>query len=314
MMVGFPIATVPLLRCTVEGSALRVAHGTDGVSVEHGSLACTSCGLAYRIDDGILDMLGTGLIDHESLHERTLRDGQEVSMPTDDRGEYGDAHNRMEMLPTLEALDADGECDVLELGCGDGRYTMRLAGRCRTLVAVDFSRPALVRLRQRLPSSVSVALIVGDVGTLAVKAGAFDRVLCTLMSNLPTREHREATYRLAARALRPSGRFVFSTHHHSVRDRLAGRPKSGRYREGGIYRYCFGVRECASEARGHFLSVHARPLRVYLPLSRKLRLPLLLQSRIAERIPVLNRLADLVLCSASDPTIADSKVLQSGAP
>ena len=121
------------------------------------------------------------------------------------------------------------------------------------------------------------------------------------MSNLSTREHREATYRLAARSLRRTGRFVYSTHHHSIRDRLAGRPKSGRYREGGIYRYNFSVRECAEEAAAHFRTVRAQPLRVYLPLSRTLRLPLELQSRVGERIPFLRSLAELVLCSASDP-------------
>jgi SAM-dependent methyltransferase len=121
------------------------------------------------------------------------------------------------------------------------------------------------------------------------------------MSNLPTRAHREATYRLAARSLRPGGRFVYSTHHHSIRDRLTGKPKSGHYRKGGIYRYQFSLRECVEEASAHFRTVRARPLRVYLPLSRRLRMPLELQSRIGERIPIVRGLAQLVLCSASDP-------------
>ena len=178
---------------------------------------------------------------------------------------------------------------------------------------MDFSRPALERLRDKLPDSGAVGLVVGDVTTLAVQPGAFDRVFCTLMSNLPTRKHRDATYRLAARALRPSGRFVYCTHHQGLHERLNGEPKSGHYKEGGIYRYNFSVSECAEEVRPFFGNVHARPIRVYLPLSRTLGLPLEAQSRFGEAIPGLNKLGDLVLCTASAPVVESAAGARSSA-
>lgn len=90
----------------------------------------------------------------------------------------------------------------------------------------------------------------------------------------------------------------------NLRDRFAGRPKSGRYREGGIYRYNFDVAECRAEVAAHFNAVTARPARVYLPLSRTLRLPVERLSRLAERVPLVNRLGELVLCTAADPVEA----------
>ena len=77
--------------------------------------------------------------------------------------------------------------------------------------------------------------------------------------------------------------------------------KSGTYKEGGIYRYNFCIREGYEELGPHFASVDAHPIQIYLPLSRTLRLPLILLSRMSERIPLLRSFGNLLLVKADAP-------------
>jgi SAM-dependent methyltransferase len=306
MIFGFPLQLISELCCTHDGAALQLRQNcqlsADGAFVRHGRLVCTDCSAAFAIDDGILNMLHGISLDAESQHEQQLRDGHAKSMkatgPAWYENEHNYEHNLMEMIPTMEALSANQDKTILELGCGDGRYTVALAGQCQWILAVDFSIESLRILQQRLQSPQNVGLILGDVTTMKVCAAHFDRVFSTLVSNLPTPEHRHAMYRLAAHALKRDGRFVFSTHHHGCKQKLSGERKLGRYIEGGIYRYNFTVGECKAEVRQYFKVVEARPIQIYFPFARRLRLPLVAQSRFFERIPLLNGLGGLVLCTA----------------
>jgi len=68
---------------------------------------------------------------------------------------------------------------VLEVGCGDGRLTRRLAGLGAHVEAMD-PDPALIRVaRRRLPSSFAprVRYRVGGAGRLQYPKEAFDRVV-----------------------------------------------------------------------------------------------------------------------------------------
>ena len=142
--------------------------------------------------------------------------------------------------------------------------------------------------------------MLGDVTTMKVCAGHFDRVFSTLVSNLPSREHRNAMYRLASCALKPDGRLVFSTHHHGYRQRLRGETKSGRYKQGGIYRYKFTVSECKAELWPYFNVVNARPIQIYFPFARRLRLPLVAQSLFFNVSRCSRALANLFCAPLSD--------------
>ena len=51
-------------------------------------------------------------------------------------------------------LRLDGR-DALELGCGTGKNTVWLAGRARSLVALDFSEGMLARARERLTAAAA---------------------------------------------------------------------------------------------------------------------------------------------------------------
>lgn len=302
MTQAFPIPLIARLACTSDGAPLEPGEdcrlSDDGGSIRHGSLRCRACRRAFAIDDGILDLLDDASLDGESRHEQLLRNARALDPATIAGPALVTEHNAMEMIPTIEALPTGRARAMLELGCGDGRYTVMLAQRYQWVVAVDFSRESLRKLQGQLGGDRNVGLVLGDVGTMKLPAAGFDCVFSTLVSNLPSRRHRDALYRLAATALRPDGRFVFSAHHQGIRQRLGGVEKSGRYHRGGIYRYNFTIDECRAEVRPYFEVVEAGPIQIYLPLSRTLRLPLLALSRFLENVPLVNRLGELILCTA----------------
>lgn len=299
---AFPVQLITRLRCTDDGAALKLGPESqltqDGGFVTRGALRCLKCHKAFPIDQGILTMIDGSPRDQESKHEQQVRDNQAIEGISPHSTNPLDEHNAMEMVPTLEALPAGQGKTLLELGCGDGRYTVCLAREYRWIVAVDFSRESLRRLQRKLGDLPNVALVLGDVTTLKVSDSDFDCVFSTLVSNLPTRDHRNSLYRLAANALRAGGRFVFSAHNHGLRHRMRGEAKSGRYRQGGIYCYRFSVDECRQELRPYFEAAKVGPIQIYLPLSRTLRLPLLRLSRFLEAMPLSSGLGELILCSA----------------
>lgn len=303
--IGFPVAFVPLVRCTSDGGPLKLRDGHAAAdspedAVLHGTLECTRCRAAFPIQGGILNLLKNAVMDPLSATEQRQRNERGWTVPPQKTPSEVTSH-AIEMSATLEALPVRPEDKLLELGCGEGRYTLELAGRA-DILAVDFSIQLLRALRDRLPPGTKrVGLVLGDVTTLSIAPQRFDYALSTLTSNLPSREHREKMYRLARTALAPTGRFVFSGHFQGIRQKLAGQAKSGTYRNGGIYRYNFCLHEGYEEVGPHFASVDAHPIQIYLPLSRTLRLPLPTLSRLAERIPVLRSFGNLLLVKADAP-------------
>lgn len=307
MVLGFPIHIISKLCCIIDGKALALGQNCevseDGQIVWNGSLHCISCKANFAIQEGILNMLNGKALDNESRHELKLRNEHAVSRSTINNGLawFDNEHNQMETIPTIEALSVNHNSTILELGCGDGRYSRLIADKCQWLMAVDFSLDSLKILQQRLSDSRNVGLVLGDITNMKVKEAGFDRILSTLVSNLPTLRHRAAMYRLASNALKSDGRFVFSTHHHGLRQRLKGEAKTGRYRPGGIYRKHFTRSECKNEVKQYFKSVTVKPIQIYFPFARRLGLPLVAQSRVLERVPLINCLGSLLLCTALQP-------------
>jgi SAM-dependent methyltransferase len=303
MYSGFPIGQIPLLRCPAEGGPIDLPS-VDGSVVAGGRLVtgelrCRKCHRTYQVVDGIVQFLDEDALNPESAHERRLRDeriDQEDALAT-----ATSRTNDDEMRPTLDALRQKKNGVLLELGCGTGRYTIALIGAAQTLLAVDFSRHALLRLAQHVPDSAPLGLLHADISRLFLTPGQFDGCLSTLVSNLPSSVQRQAMFRLAAEALRDDGVFVFSTHHYSIRDRLDRVSQAGRYGEGGIYRYYLRKREIVNECTAFFHRIRARPIQVSLPIVS--RLPWL-----AERVsgslgwlPVLRDFGRLLLVEASRP-------------
>jgi SAM-dependent methyltransferase len=105
--------------------------------------------------------------------------------------------------------------DVLDLGCGTGRYFHALA-HVRRLVGVDVSRPMLERARRPV-GDVPIAadrltLVEGDFLEHEFEAGEFDLVYSIGVLG----EHSPFDDAIAARVerwLRPNGLFAFTTVH-----------------------------------------------------------------------------------------------------
>lgn len=103
--------------------------------------------------------------------------------------------------------------DVLDLGCGTGRYFWALA-QVDTLVGVDASEAMLAEARQPYRAAEirarTITLQCADVQTVSFPASAFDLVYSIGV----LAEHAPLTRDLIARVhawLRPSGRFAFTT-------------------------------------------------------------------------------------------------------
>ena len=304
MISGFPKRCIPALRCTHDGSTLLSEGPDEGDGViTSGNLTCTSCRTKFPIEDGILNMLIGTSLDEESRHEQILRDKDAGSGRLPWSEEYEADHVTAEMIPHMLALSLRPGGHILELGCGEGKYTTRMLENCGSLIAVDFSGITLHVLQKKLPASANVGLVMGDTTTLRVAQGYFDRILSTLVSNLPTAEHRRAMYTMCARSMKPDGRFVFGTHYFGLRQKLALEKQAGRYVDGGIFRYLFTIDEVRKELEPHFRKFEIRPIQAYLPFSRRLRLPLRTQSKIFERLPVLKDLGELLLCTAEQPVV-----------
>jgi SAM-dependent methyltransferase len=124
--------------------------GADGRFVMSGTLVC-GCGARYPVEGGIVKLLEQAALDAESTHEQQLRDGNgEGTSSPEAPVWWDDVDNLIEIIPTRQAVAPRPDQTVLELGCGDGRYSIWLAGACGALLAVDFSIGWLRKLRHRL--------------------------------------------------------------------------------------------------------------------------------------------------------------------
>jgi SAM-dependent methyltransferase len=262
---------------------------------------CTRCLREVRVERGILRLLDDSGLDGESAHELRLRDdmAQDADYAEGFRATWRLRQiDLAETSPTLEAMGPLEDKAILELGCGTGRYTTELAKANRMLLALDFSMTSLARLATKLEGCLTTGLVQADVTKLTVAPRQFDLVFSTLVSNLPTHAHREAMYRLVKEALKDDGQFVFSTHHHGVRQRLRGETADGRYSGGGIYRRLFTRREIDEEMAPYFEESTSRPIQVTIPLTWHLGLPLAKLSRVLEHVPLVNQLGNILLVTA----------------
>lgn len=79
----------------------------------------------------------------------------------------------------LEQVADWGGLSVLEVGCGDGRLTRRLARLGARVQAVDPNAELIRAARERLPVSLAgrVCFAVGTSGQLKYAKGTFDTVV-----------------------------------------------------------------------------------------------------------------------------------------
>lgn len=111
-------------------------------------------------------------------------------------------------------LDDVGGRDVLDLGAGTGRHTLRLAAAGANVTAVDFSTGMLDRARGK-PGAEHVRFVEHDVHEpLPLGPASFDVVLSALV--LDHVADLDGFLREAARVCRAAGRIVLSTVHPAM--------------------------------------------------------------------------------------------------
>ena len=96
--------------------------------------------------------------------------------------------------------------DLLDAGCGTGRYAAELARRGYVVQGIDLSAELIeVARRSCKEARISVSFAVGDIQRLA--SGRYDAILCRgVLNDFLDDEGREAVLAMFARALRPGRR------------------------------------------------------------------------------------------------------------
>lgn len=105
-------------------------------------------------------------------------------------------------------------CRVLDLGCGQGRNAVWLAGRGHRVTGVDLSETGIATARALAEEAGAEAdfLVADATGEWAPPPGSFDLVLLSYLQLPP--QGRRTAHTKAARALAPGG-LVFLIAHHS---------------------------------------------------------------------------------------------------
>ncbi len=232
MQRGFPAdpSTSPSLlarrRCAPALPALHDGFAPDGTAQR------TDCAAVHRIRDGVLSLLEPGRMHPESAVEMSVRDGRHRAILDGTREEWRSrAADELEMLPTLDAVGVDSGMTVCELGCGPGWYTLELARRGRPWWRWTSRTRASAVLRRKLAPEARVALVQADVTRPYGAAAAFDRVLSTLHSNLPDRDHRLGVPAAGSACSPQAAAPVVSMHHYNLRDRVMRCRNRGRTRQ-----------------------------------------------------------------------------------
>lgn len=124
-------------------------------------------------------------------------------------GEYDLLYERRddwrELLPVLERMPIHG--DVLELACGTGAWTARLAERARSVTALDASPEALALARARVPER-AVSFTQADLFTWRPER-RYDTVFFGFwLSHVPPGRFA-AFWDTVAQAVAPGGAVVF---------------------------------------------------------------------------------------------------------
>src|SRR5712664_4156813 len=127
---------------------------------------------------------------------------------------YALPENYMVESAVTEGNDGEDEFDarmlgacvgkvVLDVGCGDGPFTIRMAERAEEVIGVDFSKIAISKARENLANSgrKNLRFELGNAGSLHFPKETFDLVTCR---RGPVTD-RENSLREAHRVLKKNG-------------------------------------------------------------------------------------------------------------
>jgi SAM-dependent methyltransferase len=308
LMAGqFPCDMVPLLRCNMDAGQLafdeQPPHDADGVF--SAVLRCKICGTEYRIERGIACLLPDQLT-LENKHEMSIRDAIDYDCTKPSpfippaEGWRSVLSDILEVPAHLDELQVLPSHTVLELACGDGRFTSLIAETGARILAVDFSINALRLLAQRLPPGARVGRVHADINHLHLHGRAFDRALT--LTPLDSRNERMNMFRTIAQALTDDGQYVGSFEHDDLNRRLLGLPLVRRYSKDGILIEHLTTKSMRLESAPYFSNIRVRPIRPRVPLVAKLPPGLArLILRMAAALPFVRHFGELLLLTAQNP-------------
>jgi SAM-dependent methyltransferase len=307
--VGFPRDFLPLLRCVRDGGQLSLSRElrVDEIGIKDGALRCVRCSHEYQIEGGIARLM-TESLTQETENEMVLKDQEYEAMPetfvppsSGWRSEFAD---QIEIPPHLDAIKPLDGRRVLELACGDGRFTILMAQLGAEVLAVDFCIEALRQLNRNLSSGIAptsyrvspqqpagslagrVGLVQADASNFRAAPRSFDRALSA--SPLDSRDERMLMYRAISEALRDDGRYVGGVEYDDLYRRAFGMPLVRRYSPGGVLIEHLSIPGMRLEAAPYFGRMRFRTLRAHVPV---------LKRRLVKRFPRLAVYISLVVCA-----------------
>jgi SAM-dependent methyltransferase len=320
---GFPREFLPLLRCPTDSGKLLVSQesgGDESVIVE-GELRCATCSHQFQIDNGIVRLMKESLT-NEDEHEMKLKNLEYEAMPevfvSPPSGWRSEFMDRIEIPPHLAAIQPLGGRRVLELACGDGRFTILMAQQGADVLAIDIAIEGLRRVRSNFqagtaPTSYKVAplgtgvggrvgLVQANASNLSLAPCSFDRALSA--TPLDSRDERMKMYRAVAEALNEGGRYIAGVEYDDLARRLLGLPKLRRYSPGGILIEHLDIPTLRHEMAPYFGRVRMKPIRVALPFVKRLRMTVgvaVAIARVAAVLPLLKHFGTILLACADRP-------------
>lgn len=231
---------LPLLECPGCGGPLQELHNTPGAG-------CHSCQREFPYEEGVLRCLNLDTSDPEAAIKQ-----QEVAIRDSEANVYEQRfkllRSQMEIPACLKSLELSRRDVVAELGCGTGRFTLRMASQVKRLVAVDFSVESLKLVQQRLSPEESkrVLLVQADITALPLAQRKFSKVASfQVLEHLPSPASRERAIRSAAKLLQPGGTFTASVYNWSLEKQrwvaqgLGDNTLKEGFHQTGIYYYNF---------------------------------------------------------------------------
>jgi len=133
----------------------------------------------------------------------------------DERGSDLDWGGRW-TAPFLPLLTAAGARDVLELGCGTGNDSARLARAGFHVVAIDLSSEAVAAAREKYGDLVDFRMVDMASG-LPFAEASFDAVMSNVALHMFTDSVTRAVVANVRRVLRAGGLFLFHVNAHDDR-------------------------------------------------------------------------------------------------
>jgi ubiquinone/menaquinone biosynthesis C-methylase UbiE len=114
-----------------------------------------------------------------------------------------------EMAFLLDKITPDDE--VLDMGCGTGRFTIPIAGRAKRTTGLDICPNMIAQARGKAdPLSLDINFKEADMANMPFEDNSFDVVTSMVALMHISLEERQKVFCEASRVLRPGGRMIIS--------------------------------------------------------------------------------------------------------